>query len=324
MEENVESVIRLKLPRVPQRTWFIAALVGLPVLAFLIAVIVPSMNKAYVPHEATSLSRPLQSARMEELQTAAGGPSQDSVATTGAKLRRVIQTATLELRVDDPGKTLEQVRQLVTDAGGYVERSDYAGSEGSARAATVVLRVPAAKLDAIRAGLHRIGGKVLGESVQANDVTAQYVDLEATLKNYRAEEDSYREIMQRSGSIKDTLLVAQQLADVRGRIERAQAELSVMSKQVEMSTITVTLTPELPVVTRVFQWHPLQVVKEAFRDGAESLAGYADTMIAILFRVPAILLWLATWVLAGAAVWKAVRWTWRRLFAAPSAPAAAA
>ncbi|HSE49567.1 MAG TPA: DUF4349 domain-containing protein [Terriglobales bacterium] len=313
MESIPQAAVNPPVPH--KRNYLVGALVGLALLAVLVAISVPNLLSAR--HSANS-SFALGRMRTTQEMAAADLPSAGR-----AEFRKVIQTVSLDMRVEDPARTLDRIEELVASAGGYIEKSELLGWESSARSANVVLRVPAARLDAMRRSLRALGLRVESESVQSTDVTAQYVDLEASLRNFRAEEESYRTIMQRSGAIKDTLAVAQQLADVRGRIERTQAELALLSKRVEMATISVSLRPELPIMERAFRWHPLQVVKESFYDGLEGLAGYADTMIAILFRLPAILLWLGTWLLAGWVAWRLVRWAWRRFFG-PAAPAPAA
>jgi len=299
-------------PAPHKRGYIVGTFVGLTLLAVLAAISVPNLLSA---RKSANSSSAIGRIRAAQEMAGADLPSSDK-----SDFRKVVQTVSLDMRVADPAKTLARIEELVGAAGGYIEKSELLGWESSTHSANVVLRVPAARLGEVRRELRSLAIRVDGESVQSTDVTAQYVDLEASLRNFRAEEESYRTIMQRSGSIKDTLAVAQQLAEVRGRIERAQAELALLSKRVEMATITVALRPDLPIVERAFRWHPLQVLKESFYDGLEGMAGYADTMVAILFRLPVILLWLATWVLAGSIVWRLVRWVWRRFFAA-AAPA---
>jgi uncharacterized protein DUF4349 len=324
MEEQVESVMQyVDSPNPGKRNHVVEVVIALTILAVLAAISTPNLLRSRKAVMQSSTYYP----GSRDLARGEGAGALEPAQKAGAPdFRKVIQTATIDVTVEDPGQALERVRAIAAESGGYIERSELTGWDTGSRSAAVVLRVPAARLDAVRQSIHALGGRVTSEHVQATDVTTQYVDLDAALRNYRAEEESYRAIMQRAGSIKDTLAVAQQLADVRGRIERAQAELNLLAKQAEMATITLNLRPELPVGSvsaRVFSWHPVQVAKNAFLDGMEDLAGYADAMIAILFRLPAILLWLATLAVGAAASWRALRWTWRRLFATSSAQAAA-
>jgi VIT1/CCC1 family predicted Fe2+/Mn2+ transporter len=175
--------------------------------------------------------------------------------------------------------------------------------------AQVTLRVPAVSLEEARLALRRMSKKVEQEKAGANDVTAQMVDMDAMLRNYRAEEQQYLAIMQRAGNVNDTLAVAQRLSDVRGRIERTQAQQKLMARQVEMATIAVSLRAES--ITNV-QWMPN--FREAWRDAAEAMAGYIGAMTALLLYAPVVLAWFFTVVVLLVLAWRTLRWVWTRWF----------
>ncbi|MBI5732854.1 DUF4349 domain-containing protein, partial [Candidatus Jorgensenbacteria bacterium] len=140
------------------------------------------------------------------------------------------------------------------------------------------------------------------------------VDLEAQIKNLRLEEGQYQAIMQRSGTIPDTLQVAQRLSDVRGRIERLQGQIQYLSRQVDMSTISVSLTAEADVEVFGIRWRPLFVIKQAFRDALSGVTGYIDWLVRFVLRLPVVALWLAT-IIAGVIIaWRLLRWVWFRFF----------
>ena len=85
----------------------------------------------------------------------------------------------------------------------------------------------------------------------------------------------------------------------------------------------ISLALRAEVDTQVFglNWRPGYQLKLALRDGLESLATYATSMLAFLVYLPSVLLWVGT-ILAGAVItWRVVRWTGRRWFGwSPSAP----
>lgn len=147
------------------------------------------------------------------------------------------------------------------------------------------------------------------------------MDLEATLKNFRAEEAQYLEIMRRAGTIKDTLEVAARLSDVRGRIERLQAQLNVLSHQTEMASLAISLRTQPAPQPAGFHWRPLRKIRLAFWDAASDFAEYVDTMIALLFRMPVVLLWTATVVGFLTVGWRSARWFWKKFFRTSTATA---
>ena len=228
--------------------------------------------------------------------------------------RKVVRTGSLDLEVKDPVQTAEALRQLALRMHGYVESSNVWGAQDSLQTAYVTLRVPADRFDEARLEVHKLGVRMQNERVESKDVTGQYVDLESSLRNYRAEEQQYLEIMKRAGAVKDTLEVARQLAEVRGRIERTQGQWKLLSQQVEMATLSVSLRSESVVAIGGVRWQPLQRIRMALRDAAQDLADYGDFLILVLFRLPVMLLWVVTLATLAGFGWKLLRWLWRKLF----------
>jgi hypothetical protein len=116
-------------------------------------------------------------------------------------------------------------------------------------------------------------------------------------------------------TVKDTLDVSEKLNGVRSEIEQQQAELEAFSKQVETVAITVSLHSEAEANVFGLRWRPLYELKLAGIQGLEGLADYATAMFSLVFYLPAILLWLATILVAAALGWKALRLGVRVLFA---------
>lgn len=237
------------------------------------------------------------------------------------EMRKVVTKAELSLIVGDPAAAAEKVRSAASRFGGYIESMRSSDVGGGARQMSLSVRIPAAHFDDARRAIKMIGDRVTSEEDDARDVTSQYVDLESNLRNYHAEEAQYLEIMQRSGSIKDTLAVAERLADVRGRIERTQGQLNLMSHQAAMATLEVTLSSEAVVQPVDVRWHPRAQIKAALSEAADDLATYADFLIAVLVRLPVFALWAVTLLAAVVTGWRLLRWVRRRWFA-PALPAA--
>lgn len=229
--------------------------------------------------------------------------------------RKVVSTGSLALIVLHPAEAVDRITQIAQSHGGYVVQSQVSGQR-EFETGSVSIRIPAAQFHAVRQELKGIAKSVEQESTSADDVTMRYAENEATLRNYRAEEASYIEIMKRSGKIKDTLEVARELSDVRGRIERLAAEIRTMNMQSEMTAIIVSLRTE-PVVVTGNGWRPLYQLRLAWNEGMDALADYATGMMAFLLRLPAVAAWVFTllvglklgwWLLRGFAtllgIWK--------------------
>ena len=166
----------------------------------------------------------------------------------------------------------------------------------------------------------KLGLRVENESIEAQ-VTKQYVDHEARLRNLRAEEQQYLGILRKAANVKDTLEVSDKLNEIRGAIEERQAEFEALSKQVETVAINITLRAEADAQVFGLNWRPLYQLKIAAREGLDGLADYAASMTAFVFYLPTALLWLFT-ILGGAAIgWRILRWAAKALFGFPKIPA---
>src|SRR5439155_8701158 len=116
-------------------------------------------------------------------------------------------------------------------------------------------------------------------SIDAQDVTKQYVDQEARLRNLRAQEQQYLGILRKAATVKDTLEVSDKLNEVRGAIEEKQAEFEALSKQVETVVINIMLRAEADAqVFRLNNWRPLYHLKIAAREGLGGFGEYAASM----------------------------------------------
>jgi len=116
----------------------------------------------------------LAAARNEKSGTIGGVPG--GVAAD----RKIVKTAQLSLVAADPAQAAEAARTVAEQFGGYAV-SLRVGTQESGRA-QLTIRVPAAQFEEARAALHKLGSRTEDEQIQAEDVTHQYVDTEATLK----------------------------------------------------------------------------------------------------------------------------------------------
>jgi Domain of unknown function (DUF4349) len=86
------------------------------------------------------------------------------------------------------------------------------------------------------------------------------------MRNLRAEEQQYLAIMNQAHTVKDTLEVSGKLSDVRDRIERLQAQVQLMTHDIEMSVVTIALMQESEARVFGIRWRPLYNAKIAVRE----------------------------------------------------------
>jgi len=264
-------------------------------------------------HDAGPVSLSKTGAVVAELKSAASTKAQ-----TATSDRKMVRTGALELIVISPADAAEQIRRMAESMGGYLEAAQIGGTK-EAPTAALTIRIPATRFEDAKAGMRKLAAHVESEKTDAQDVTRQYVDMEARLRNLRAEEAQYLAIMKSAYKVDDMIEVSQKVSEVRGEIEQQQAEFQTLSKQVETVAITVSLRAVADAQVFGLTWRPLYQLKVAARDGLDAMADYATTMTAILCYAPVILAWSLTILFGGVFGWRLFRWGSRRFVAAQAA-----
>jgi hypothetical protein len=163
----------------------------------------------------------------------------------------IIKNGDIELLVKNTDVALDDVTQIVGDSQGYIVSSkmsyqDYYGT--NYKYATLTIDVP---VDQFKNALRRLRGlaiRVTNENETGQDVTDQYVDLQAQLQNLEATRDRIKGFLDQAKTVDDALKINQQLSDIEGQIEQIQGKINYLSTRSAFSTITITLDPDLPTI----------------------------------------------------------------------------
>ena len=239
---------------------------------------------------------------------------------SGTLDRKIVRTSSMELTVTSPADAVDKIRAYTEGLGGYVESAQVNSSQTSPNA-SITIRVPAARFEDAKSQLRKLAARIDNERTDAQDVTKEYVDLDARIHNLRAEEAQYLVIMKSATKVQDMLDVSEHLSQVRGEIEQAQAEFQTLSKQIDMVTITISLRLAPPPESFALSWQPMRRIRLAWRDTLEGLADYGLNMVATILYLPVLLLWVGTIILGIILAWRIVQWAGRRLFSWPKAMA---
>ncbi len=159
--------------------------------------------------------------------------------------RKIIYEAQIDLNVGDLEAAAEELTTLIESSGGYLASSEITGAVGSRRSGSWTARVPSGQfrniVDQI-AGL----GEVQRRSTNSQEVTEEYVDVQARLNNKRREEERLLSLLENSTSnLKDTLDVERELSRVREELERMTGRLRLLDDLTTLSTLTITMKERL-------------------------------------------------------------------------------
>lgn len=187
-------------------------------------------------------SAPSSAAAPAAMPVAAATATPDGVAgIPTARSRALVVTLEMALTVENIDLAVGKVRMAVERAGGYIGDARATGSDRERRA-HMTLRVPTSQASDLRGALGALG-KVSVDNETAVDVTEEHADLEARLRNARAQEQRIAEIMKNStGTIADVLYAEAEVGKVRANIERMEAQKVTLDRTIEMATLQLELT----------------------------------------------------------------------------------
>lgn len=221
--------------------------------------------------------------------------------------RDIVKTGTMTIIVANPSEAADKAAQLTESANGRVEsRSEDAGSRAGRAQTSIVLRIPAAKLDGVLRDLKELG-KVKSADTKSDDVTSQRVDLDARIAALQTSVDRLLGIM-RDSKDTDTLIKAEsELSKRQADLDSLRAQRNQLGEQIAYSSVTVTFLAEevgLPPAPPKYQGFFGQVER-----GWDGLVAAADNVL-LLFGL--LLPWLGALAVLGGIGYGARRAVLRR------------
>ena len=217
----------------------------------------------------------------------------------------IARTAQIAFTTMEFDKARGALDEILRRHQGYFGSVNLHAPDGAGRTLEATLRVPASQLDAALAEVRKLG-RVELESQSGEEVTAQYVDLEARLANARHTEQRLTDLLrQRTGNLADVLAVEKELDNTRGEIERMEAEEKALTSRVAFADLTVTMTEG---ATARFDASTFGRFRRAATEGYQSLAGgVVGVAIFLLAWGPSIVIWGGLLYLAYRGVRRLIR-----------------
>ncbi len=235
---------------------------------------------------------------------------------------RVIREGTISLAVEAGGfdQAYARVVEAARREGGTVVSSTTTARDGGAASGTVTVRVPAERYEDLLLGIAAVG-EVRSREITAQDVSAEFVDLQSRQRNLEAQERFYLELLERAEAIPDAIALRQQLDGITASLEQVRGRIAFLDDRTAFSTLTVELAEPDAVVTPVEPADPAQEprLSRAWRSAGDAfLSVVAAILVTASFLLPILALAGAGWL-----AWRALR-PHRPARPAPPAPPAAA
>ena len=188
--------------------------------------------------------------------------------------RKLIKTGNISFETKDLEATRKIIIDLVNQNNGYVSNDNQYKSNDRV-SATISIRIPADKFDAILEEIAKGVEKFDSKNIRISDVTEQFLDVEARLKTKKTLEFKYLEILKKARTVREILDVERELGKLRSDIESTEGRLKYLQNQVSFSTLNITFYKQITASETSF----IGKLSKAFKTGFENVKNFFLYMI---------------------------------------------
>lgn len=192
----------------------------------------PAENTLAVADSGAMLSKQ-ESVRADE---SAGAPVSE---------RKLIKEGEIEFETDNLDAAREDIYTAVDEFKGYIASEQVFNSPGRTTN-TLTVRVPAADFDSFLAAASRSAQRLERKNIRVNDVTEEYLDVEARLKTKQELEARYRSLLSEAKNVSEILEIERELNLVRSEVESMEGRMKFLNNQVAFSTLSISMYQVLP------------------------------------------------------------------------------
>ena len=210
-------------------------------------------------------------------------PDADSVPQSE---RKIIKNKSIDVQTTDIKAFVSELKKQVSAVGGYIE-----SSSNYKESADFTLRIPAENYDAFSEFVGNLG-TITFENEYIDDVTGQYIDVEARLTALRAEQESYLRLMEKAETVEDILKIQSYLSNVNYNIESYTAQLNSLKSKISYSTIRVNVVEVERVVTITEKPTVFERISTRLSDNLYDIGeGAKDLFVDFVSSLPYIAIW---------------------------------
>ena len=219
--------------------------------------------------------------------------------------RKIIKNAEVNVLVEDSDIAIDRLTQVVGDAGGYIVSSRvwyqaYRDGENY-KYATITLGIPVDQFEVTMRRVRGLAIRVTDENASGEDVTDQFVDLQSRLANLEATQARIQSFLENAKTVDEALRINQELSQIEAQIEEVKGRMTYLSDRSAFSTITVTISPQLPDLEPApapKPWSPAETLKDATKTLVKAYQGIAEFAIWVFVAVlpilapPLLIVWM--------------------------------
>ena len=200
--------------------------------------------------------------------------------------KRIIKDGRLGIQVNEIEIAKTRIDTLVKKFSGYYSNESFNNSDWES-SYVLKIRIPSARFESFLKDLESGDGEIQHKTIDARDVTDQFIDLETRLESKKAYLKRYMELLKRAQTIKEILQIEEKIRGLQEEIESTLGRLKYLGDLVDYSTLDLTITEK-----KDFQYDPVQRDKFAEKFKQSLSKGWFGFIDALLFTIKIWPLWI--------------------------------
>jgi len=201
--------------------------------------------------------------------------------------KRIQRNANLNIEVKSINESIDKINNIISSFGGEIISSNKGGFDYGQPYANIRLRVLSENLDSVLIEFKKLSSKVISENIYTNDVSEEFIDIEARLKIMKSTENRFNDLLSKSEKIEEIIQVEKELMRIRGDIESLEGRLNYLTKTTDTSEINLNLNEQIPITGESWK------INEEFKEAFKNLLGFAKSLtnfvINVIVFIPVIL-----------------------------------
>jgi len=151
----------------------------------------------------------------------------------------LIKTGSLNFAVKNFDTAYKSIKTKIQNHNGYIVSENSRGAKNT----NLVIKVPVSDFHQLLELIEKEADQdyLVTKSVNSQDVTEEYIDVESRIKSKKAIETRYLEILTKARNVTEILKVETQLGKIRTEIEQAEGRLQYLRNRSNYSTISLTI-----------------------------------------------------------------------------------
>lgn len=152
--------------------------------------------------------------------------------------RKLIKKGSIAFESSDVNETKREINKLVSKYRGYIG-NEHINKEYDRVSHSLTVRIPSEHFDAFLEGISSVTKELEDKSIHVEDVTEEFIDIQARIKTKKAVEARYEELLSRANTIEEILKVENQIGNLRAEIESMEGRLRYLKNRVGLSTLNI-------------------------------------------------------------------------------------